>query len=325
MSVISIIGSIDSYSRYLLKNDLDQYGGKPVTVKINSLGGYVHEGVAMAQMLQAHGDVTVEITGFIASAATIVALGAKKVQMHTSSMWLAHRCMQWVDAWGNYNADEIQDMIAKLEGMKKNNEAIDLNIASIYLNKCKGKEKNMDDVKKMMTDATWMTAEECMDWGFVDELIEDGKAAVTDELKMVMNSMGIAAPGAAPLTAAVSATAAAESKEPSWVSRILDAITGKKEAEQDGEIQKLNEQISSFQNKVAELQKVSNDYDAIINLINSVSEDVKKESSATKKVQMMIDIINAIPATVPVQKESKEYIDKFAGMATDPVNSYVNE
>lgn len=325
MNTISIIGQIDSYSRYLLKNDLDAHAGKPVTVKINSLGGYVHEGVAMAQMLQAHGDVTVEITGFIASAATIVALGAKKVQMHTSSMWLAHKCMQWIDAWGNYNADEIKDMISKLEGMKKNNEAIDLNIASIYLNKC-GNKKNMNDVKKMMTDATWMSAEECMEWGFVDELIEDGSVNVSDELKMVMNSMGIAVPGTpAPHVAVATASAKEDSNEPSWLNKILNAIAGKKNAEADEEIINLKNSISSYEKIVNDLKDITKEYDDIIEMIDSSSDSIKNEADRKKKVQMMIDIINAIPANVKIEQVKGDEIDKFGGMATDVANSYVNE
>lgn len=319
MSVISIIGSIDSYSRYLLKNDLDQYSGKPVTVKINSLGGYVHEGVAMAQMLQAHGDVTVEITGFIASAATIVALGAKKVQMHTSSMWLAHKCMQWVDAWGNYNADEIEDMIKKLEGMKKNNEAIDLNIASIYLNKCKAKNKTMNDVKKMMTDATWMTAQECSEWGFADELIEDGQAAVTDELKKVMNSMGITVPGT---PAVLNTKQKKEENEPSWLDKILKAVSGKNNSEKDEEIRTLNEKINTFKNQAEKLKAVSDQFDEIIGMIDEVSDELKNESDRKKKVQMMIDIINAIPANINPNTEKGKEINMFGGLATDPANFY---
>lgn len=322
MNIISINGSIDSYSRYLLQCDLADASGQPCTVVINSLGGYVHEGVAMAHLIQAHGNVTVEIRGFIASAATIVALGAKSVKMHTSSMWLAHKCMQWVDAWGNYNADEIAKVIQQLEAAKKNNEAIDLNIASIYLNKCGKKGKNMADVKQMMTDATWMTAQECLDWGFVNELIQDGEVNVNDDIKMVMNSFKLPIPGAQRTSAT---NVEPEDKEPSWLGKILAAITHKPADNKDEEIKQLKDNIANLEGKISQLNLVSDEYKEVITLLDSVSDEVKGETDNKKKMQMVISIINDIPANIPMQQKDKKDINKFAGVATDPVNFYVEE
>ena len=37
---------------------------------------------------------------FNASAATVLAFGAKSIEMHEDGMWLAHKCSLGVDIWG---------------------------------------------------------------------------------------------------------------------------------------------------------------------------------------------------------------------------------
>lgn len=44
--------------------------------------------VAMSALMAEHGNVTVEFISFNASAATVLAFGAKSIEMHEDGMWL---------------------------------------------------------------------------------------------------------------------------------------------------------------------------------------------------------------------------------------------
>lgn len=42
----------------------------------------------------------------------------------------------WVDAWGQYNADQIQQLIDELKENKLQNDKFDLVLANMYAAKC---------------------------------------------------------------------------------------------------------------------------------------------------------------------------------------------
>ena len=328
MKTININGTIDEYTRYCVEYGLTQNQGQPVRLVINSLGGLVNEAVAISQLIQNHGDVTAEIIGFVASAATIVALGAKKVEMHDSSMWLAHKCMISTLIHGDLNADDIADTIKQLEAQKKIQEAIDLNIAGIYLAKASRKGKGMDDIIKMMEDATWMTAQECKDWGFVTDILADGqKPAVNDALKGIMNKFGMPIPQIKDEAAAKQEAQKAE-ETPSWIGKILDTIQAFVQQPKDdlkAEIQKLKDEISAKDKKILAMEKISNLMDQAKTALGTISDEIKAEDDIVKQIEMAKAIIDSIPATIVKPEPKGEEQNKYADIAKDPVNYYKPE
>ena len=118
------------YTKEYVRWKLQGMEGKPVTVRINSLGGRVDHALAIAQQFRDHGDVTCVIVGMCASAATIVCMGAAKVIMDSNALFLAHKCRNLVSSWNMMNADEIRDFISKLEKNAQDNETIDRVIAT---------------------------------------------------------------------------------------------------------------------------------------------------------------------------------------------------
>ena len=99
------------YSKQYIRNQLAGLKGKPVNVRISSLGGSVEHGLDIRQQFLDHGEVTAYLYGLVASSATIAALGAKKVCISKYCMFLVHKVSNWVDAWGQMNADQIQQLI----------------------------------------------------------------------------------------------------------------------------------------------------------------------------------------------------------------------
>ena len=115
-----------------------------------------------------------------ASAATIASMGAKRITMDRSAMYLVHQCSQSFFEWGSLNATDMQNLIDNLEKQKSDLDKLDANVAEMYAGRCKKKSADLLELMKM---GGWLTAQEALAWGFVDELTEfdDESAPVLTE------------------------------------------------------------------------------------------------------------------------------------------------
>jgi len=135
---------------------------KPILARINSPGGDVFDGMSLFNAFANHpGGVTVRIEGMAASIASTVAMAGKKVEAYPNTMVMVHNA--WVYAGGDHNVlREIADITEKISGQMQD----------IYTGKTKTGKKEM---KKMMDDETYMTAQEALDKGFIDTILKNGK------------------------------------------------------------------------------------------------------------------------------------------------------
>lgn len=171
------------YSKQFIRNELAGQSKNPVTIKISSLGGSVDDALSIYDQFMEHGNVTAELSAFVASSATLVSLGAKTVRMNENSFYLIHKAMNWVNEWGTMNEDEIESLIAKLEAQKQQLAKITLQLAKMYVKKT---GKTLDQITNLMKQETWLTAEEAKTWGFVDEIFAPDVAVnYLDNLQMV--------------------------------------------------------------------------------------------------------------------------------------------
>lgn len=188
---------IDSYIGYpiskgYVRAKLADTKGKPCAVRINSYGGCVQTALDIRQQFLDHGNVTAYIFGMTASAATILAMGAKKICMSKYAMMLVHPCSKWVDTWGQMNADELATAIKELEKTKDDLATIDRVIASVYAART---GRSVQDMKEAMTKAAWLTAEECKALGLIDEIVEEGEATkVTAQMTELFTALGMPVP-----------------------------------------------------------------------------------------------------------------------------------
>lgn len=156
---------IDSYwgvNAAELVKQIAQLSGQAIALRINSPGGDVFEGRAIAAAVAQHGNVTVYIDGICASAATTVAVAAKSVNIATGAMFMIHNA--WTLCYGNKS--DLADTIQLLD-------KIDQAIAADYVRKTGAA---LDQVTQWMDDETWFSAEEAKANGFVDAIV-DGAAA----------------------------------------------------------------------------------------------------------------------------------------------------
>ncbi len=186
-TIDDFIGGYPSNAKNIASK-LKSLSGSPAHVKISSLGGSTMDALDIRRQFIEHGDVTVYLIGGVASAATILALGAKTIMMESSSFLLVHKCMAYVDALGYYNADELEQILSDMHSTQEQNEKIDNVIASLYANKC---GKSVDEVLAVLKKGQWLTAQEALDFGFVDELFGDETLVVNSVSPQVLNSLGL--------------------------------------------------------------------------------------------------------------------------------------
>ena len=153
----------DEITPALFKDELYAKGkGNPVTMLVNSPGGEVIAASVIRTILQEYpGKVTADIIGLAASAATIVVTGADHIRMRESALFMIHDPS--AIAYGTI--DEIKQTLAILNTVKN----------SIILTYQAKTGMDPEKLCKMMTNETWMTAQDAKDMGFVDEVVTGSK------------------------------------------------------------------------------------------------------------------------------------------------------
>lgn len=214
-------GANADYVKYKLSQMKDQ----DVHVRINSLGGNVSDGLAIAALFEEHGNVTVDMIAMNASAATVLAMGAKKIRIHANALFLIHKCMSWVQEFGYMNEDNINEVIENLKKEKNDNAKVDAVLAKMYAKRSQGKKK-MADIVSQMKEGSWLSAKEALEAGFVDEIYEGDDSFSLDQLNtddniQKFNCAGLPAPPkqADPVSATVESD-----KKPGWVNQLLAEI-----------------------------------------------------------------------------------------------------
>jgi ATP-dependent Clp protease protease subunit len=151
------------------KKDLDALGDiNTLNVYINSYGGSVFQGQAIYSILKRHDAFkNVFVDGIAASIASLIAMAGDKIHMPANAMMMIH--------------NPISLVIGNAEAMRKEADALDkIREAMIpaYLNKS-GDKLTEDKLVELLGAETWLTAQDCFDYGFCDELLEEKQVAAS--------------------------------------------------------------------------------------------------------------------------------------------------
>lgn len=168
------------FIREMLKGVKDE-----VEVVVSSLGGDLDHAIDIHNQFAENGNVIINFTGFNASSATVISLGAKKVRMCENSFYLIHKALVWIDKFGYYNEDDFDELIADLSKKKDQSAKITLTVAKMYADKSGMAVK---EVLALMKEEIWLTAEEAKEKGFVDEVYKASEVTnlLEDSTKMAM-------------------------------------------------------------------------------------------------------------------------------------------
>lgn len=151
------------------RNALKSLGDvKSINLHINSPGGSVFEGIAIYNMLkQNSARINVYIDGLAASIASVIAMSGDAIFMPSNSMMMVHN--PWVMAIGN--ASELRKKADDLDQITKSS-------VQTYLAKA-GDKLDEKTLTQLMDDETWLTAQEAVDYGLADEVMEPNKAVAS--------------------------------------------------------------------------------------------------------------------------------------------------
>lgn len=134
-------------------------GAETLTVRINSEGGKVSDGIAIMNRLAAFpAPVHVEIDGLAASAASAIAMAGDRITMGTGSFLMIHE--PWVRTGGT--AGDLRKTADVLDLVNEEAAAIYSQRSGIDTGK----------VKQMMADETWMNSEDAIAMNFADDAVE---------------------------------------------------------------------------------------------------------------------------------------------------------
>lgn len=137
--------------------DLAQITARTITVRVNSPGGDVWDGIAIMNALIEHpASVTIRVDGLAASIASVICLAGDRVVMGHSATMMIHNASTL--AWG-----EAADLRQTADLLEK----ISCTIAEAYADRT---STPVEEWQARMDAETWLTAQECVALGLADEV-----------------------------------------------------------------------------------------------------------------------------------------------------------
>lgn len=193
---LNVFGDIWEESLEYITSFLHNSAGKDVEFIINSGGGSVFDGIAIASMIQKHKGETIGTgIGFVASIASVILLANDKVRMQKDSFLMIHNASMGFtfgesgDLRKDANLlDKISDQIANIyvSQIAKNGKLIE-----------GSEEKTKRNIKELMDQETWFNAEQAFKIGLIDSIIESSEKEnilTEKEIKNFLNKFGKKAP-----------------------------------------------------------------------------------------------------------------------------------
>lgn len=157
----------DGISAKEFVRDLSNIKTDFINVRINSPGGSVFDGIAIYNALKAHkATINVYIESLAASIASVIAMAGDTVYMANSSLMMVHEVQG-----GSYGTSS--DHMAQAHMQDQAKEII------IRAYKTKSESLSDDEISQLMINETWMTTEDALQHGFIDEIMEDVKMAAS--------------------------------------------------------------------------------------------------------------------------------------------------
>lgn len=157
-----------------VKAFLDNHKDEELTIAVSSYGGYIDDGIAICEYIKGHGNCNMVIIGMTASAATILCMKAKSVKIARGSMMLIHNSASMLDVWTTANKEKIDEIIKSFQHERDQLDTIDKCLADIYSMR---NGKTLDENLDMMAQEKWLSAQDALDFGLVDAILDDDEKA----------------------------------------------------------------------------------------------------------------------------------------------------
>lgn len=151
-----------------VKNELNEMDSKEVTIHIHSYGGDAFEGIAVYNVLKQSGKkITVCVDGIAASAASIITMAGDTIQMPRNTQLMIHNAATGL--FGNEKEFEI---------VRKQLESTTQSLRNTYMQRFNRTE---NELKKLMDEETFFSAEEALRYGLIDEVLKYDAKPIDEE------------------------------------------------------------------------------------------------------------------------------------------------
>ncbi|QWG33357.1 head maturation protease, ClpP-related [Bacillus mycoides] len=169
---LTVYGSIGGWfsenNAEAVRRKIQDVKAEKIHVHINSGGGSAFDGVAICNQLKQHSaEIIVHIDGWAASAASVIAMAGDKIIMPSNTMMMIHQASTF--EYGN--ADLFEKTARDLR-------KIDSALAASYKKRFVG---TGEELKQLLKDETWLTAEEAVALGLADEIADEIEIVDTQE------------------------------------------------------------------------------------------------------------------------------------------------
>ncbi|TPV44907.1 head maturation protease, ClpP-related [Bacillus dicomae] len=169
---LTVYGSIGGWfsenNAEAVRRKIQDVKAEKIHVHINSGGGSAFDGVAICNLLKQHSaEIIVHIDGWAASAASVIAMAGDKIIMPSNTMMMIHQAS--TIEYGN--ADLFEKTARDLR-------KIDSALAASYKKRFVGTD---EELKQLLKDETWLTAEEAVALGLADEIADEIEIDDTQE------------------------------------------------------------------------------------------------------------------------------------------------
>ncbi|MBY7121780.1 MULTISPECIES: head maturation protease, ClpP-related [Bacillus] len=169
---LTVYGSIGGWfsenNAEAVRRKIQDVKAEKIHVHINSGGGSAFDGVAICNQLKQHNaEIIVHIDGWAASAASVIAMAGDKIIMPSNTMMMIHQASTF--EYGN--ADLFEKTARDLR-------KIDSALAASYKKRFVGTD---EELKQLLKDETWLTADEAVALGLADEIADEIEIDDTQE------------------------------------------------------------------------------------------------------------------------------------------------
>lgn len=154
---------IDDDSLALIIKGFQLLGQRPITILLNSGGGDVGPGLAICDLIQQHGNITISVVGQALSMAAVILQAAKTRKMTSSSYLMLHSGIE------EPAADHKKNVKAYLRLTDKLDDIMD----AIVLKRIQKKHPKYSWAqfrKETMMDV-YFTAEQAKKWNLIDKVV----------------------------------------------------------------------------------------------------------------------------------------------------------
>lgn len=143
----------DKTDAYTLKDALTHVDTPRLTVRINSYGGSVSEGLAIYSLLSDFkGKLKTIVDGFACSAASVIFMAGEERIVPENGLLMIHNAWSYAEGDSNVMRKTAEDL-----------EKITQPSVNIYVSKSNLSE---EEIKEKMDKEEWITSQEAFEWGF---------------------------------------------------------------------------------------------------------------------------------------------------------------